>query len=166
MKNPGNTGARQLLTFYYLASPLFLLGHGLFGWSIRVQFLEGGGWLWMYYGFCFAIGLAVRKWPRAGGLLGMLESSVNLLMLLLAVMVPVFRMGDAIENPDYTPPFSDPGAIPGFLVAGTALLVASGSTSARCVREWRGTDPAQQAALTIPGPWGMVCPEFLDGNRV
>lgn len=85
------TGLRVLVG-YYLLTPLFALVD-LAGWApIRVAGLERPEARLGYYAGIFTLGLVARRWPRVAPALGITESTVNLFLLILAVLGPLWGL--------------------------------------------------------------------------
>ena len=82
----------RLIQGYYLGTPLFFLADVFWGWRVRLA--DGvGDWTFrcIYYGFCFLCAFLCMKWPRLAPLVGVGESSVNVLLLVLGVLLPVIQ---------------------------------------------------------------------------
>ena len=88
------------LRLYYAATALFLLLDFVFNINVRVAFLEQWpGWRLFYYGLCFAIFAAIAWRPALAGLLGVAESLVTLVALILTMAVRVMVVPvDALET--------------------------------------------------------------------
>ncbi len=83
------------LRLYYAATALFLLLDFVFNINVRVAFLEQWpGWRLFYYGLCFAIFAAIAWRPALAGLLGVAESLVTLVALILTMAVRVMVVTD------------------------------------------------------------------------
>ncbi len=83
------------LRLYYAATALFLLLDFVFSINVRVAFLEQWpGWRLFYYGLCFAIFAAIAWRPALAGLLGVAESMVTLIALILTMAVRVMVVTD------------------------------------------------------------------------
>lgn len=80
------------LTLYYLATPLFAAVDVFLGEPVRVAALGAQGWRYAYYGVAFGLGLLCWARPRVAPLVGITESSVNLLLLLLSVLLPIWNL--------------------------------------------------------------------------
>jgi len=103
---PGGSGTRRLagsgdsglalLRLYYWATPLFFLADHVWGVSVRASFLPGSGSRLIYYGFCIACAVAIHRWPGSAPWVGMGESAVNLLLLVLGIMLPIYGLQDAV----------------------------------------------------------------------
>ena len=88
MKNPpGGTWIRR----YYLLTALFIGLDALFGLNVRVSGLAAPQLRYLYYGFCLLCALACYCQTRLSALIAIAENSVNLLILLPAVMLPPVR---------------------------------------------------------------------------
>ncbi|MBI4521476.1 MAG: hypothetical protein HY701_11610 [Gemmatimonadetes bacterium] len=80
---------------YYLATPLFALVDWL-GANVRAVGLAGHPeWRAGYYAVCTIAGLLVHFRPRSAAYVGLVESSTNVLLLVLAVFLPYF---DAVAS--------------------------------------------------------------------
>jgi hypothetical protein len=77
--------APRVLRAWYLATPLFAVLDLILGLNVRVTFLDSTVARLAYYAFAFGCGLAVLRWPRRAGLVGLLESSGNIVWLILGV---------------------------------------------------------------------------------
>jgi hypothetical protein len=76
----------RLVVWYYLATPLFLLGDALWGWSVRVAFLDQfRAGRYAYYALCWIVGFIAWRAPRYASRLALLECSANLGLLILSV---------------------------------------------------------------------------------
>lgn len=83
-------------SLYYLSTPLFAVLD--FAWDVPVR-VAGLGAPWQrgaYYLVLVLLGVLCRARPRAGPWVGMAESSVNLVLLLLAILLPIWSMPDAV----------------------------------------------------------------------
>ncbi len=83
------------LRLYYAATALFLLLDFVFNINVRVAFLEQWpGWRLLYYGLCFAIFAAIAWRPALAGLLGVAESLLTLVALIVTMAVRVMVVTD------------------------------------------------------------------------
>ncbi len=109
------------LRIYYLATPLFLILHYYFDLNLRVS-IPGmpGGWILGYYFVCFAGGFVAFKSNVTGALFSLVESSVNILLLMLSILLPIYTIG---SNPAEGIDFSFGTAeLFHFLIVGSILL--------------------------------------------
>jgi hypothetical protein len=99
-------GASAVLRGYYLATPLFIAADAIWGANLRIAGLQGHPELKAaYYALC--LGCGAIAWLRAPWTVwvGLLESSTNLLVLILSVFLPYYALatavldGTAAENP-------------------------------------------------------------------
>jgi hypothetical protein len=82
------------LLLYYLATPLFAaLDFGV-GLSLRAGAIESPALRISYYAAVFALGFAMRARPVFAPLIGMLESAANLTLLMAAVLIPIWSLGE------------------------------------------------------------------------
>lgn len=82
----------RLVWFYYLATPLFWGADLLWRVDFRVAWLVEPGYRSIYYLFCITVAVMGYLRCRWLALLGVLESSVNLLLLLASVMLPIYHL--------------------------------------------------------------------------
>lgn len=83
-----------MIGLYYLLTPVFVL-LDLAGVVVRVP-LERPVARAVYYLALIGLGLLCRAKPRAAPWVGMGESAVNLALLMAAVLLPVWGMGEAL----------------------------------------------------------------------
>lgn len=84
---------------YYLATPLFAALELYSGNSLRVRIpWEGEQYVYIYLAACFAIGGFFLRKPPHLNLFAIFESSINLMLLVLSVYVPIVMAGSDIEN--------------------------------------------------------------------
>jgi hypothetical protein len=111
----------RLVAVYYWLTPAFWALDALFGANLRAAAFEGHpGWKAVYYLFCVACGVAIWLRPAWTGLVGMTESAVNILALLLGFLVPYFRLVEQLAAGESA---VDAGA---FTVEGALSLLLSG----------------------------------------
>jgi hypothetical protein len=66
------------------------------GAPLRVSALQSPAHRFAYYGVVFLLGLLCRARPRLAPWVGMLESSSNLFLLLLGILLPIWSLPDAV----------------------------------------------------------------------
>ncbi len=90
----GGPRANRPLAFYYLATPLFLVGDFLLGCNVRVTFLAAAPALRIfYYAVCFGCGLlSISRYRRFLPLAGLVECTLNIVLLVLSIMIPVINL--------------------------------------------------------------------------
>ncbi len=88
-------GALRLIQAYYLSSPLFFLFGIWWGVELRASFIPGSGLRFLYYVGISGLGLLTYLRPRAAPWVAMGESSVNLFLILLWILLPVFELSEA-----------------------------------------------------------------------
>ncbi|HYT31421.1 MAG TPA: hypothetical protein VEO37_02405 [Thermoanaerobaculia bacterium] len=78
---------------YYLATPLFALLDWIFGWNVRAAGLSGQpGLRSAYYAVCTGAGVITALRPSLSRFVGLVESSVNILLLILGVLLPYWAI--------------------------------------------------------------------------
>ncbi len=114
----------RLISLYYLATPAFAVLDLFVGVSIRAAGLESAGWRLAYYGFAFACWIAIRYRPGWTPVVGVGESSVNLFLLILSVLGPIFAAPIIVaEGGDPAITFGV-GRMFNILLAGTVLIAS------------------------------------------
>ncbi len=91
----------RLIEAYYLATPLFFLVDIFLSFPIRVSALADPGLRYLYYAFALGCGVASRVRPKVGPYVGLAESSLNILLLVLSVMLPIAQLPDLVFAGEY-----------------------------------------------------------------
>lgn len=111
-------GRIDLTSAYYLATPLFALADWIFRWNVRVAALDGQpGLKNAYYAVCTAAGIAIYLKPSLSRMVGLAESSVNILLLILGLMLPYWSLVGNFTGEERFVPFSV-SRIVNFLISG------------------------------------------------
>jgi hypothetical protein len=85
------------IAWYYLATPVFVLMDFVWGVNIRVSALDDTPALkYAYYALCLAFGGVTSMRPGLSSVVGVVESSLNVLLLVLGMMLPYYRMLETI----------------------------------------------------------------------
>jgi len=120
----GGEADRPFLAAYYLATPLFVLLDVVLGAPIRVAGLDDPIHRGLYYGGLVLLGLLARARPATAPWVGMAESSVNIFLLILSVMLPIWGMSEVLLEGGTPPGPFDRVSVVNFLLSGTALVVS------------------------------------------
>ncbi|MGH7353654.1 MAG: hypothetical protein ACRELS_03640 [Candidatus Rokuibacteriota bacterium] len=126
MERPANVRAYGPIACYYLATPIFFLLDALWGVNIRATALDDTPMLkYLYYALCLACGATATVRPSLSAVVGMAESSVNIVLIVLSVMLPYFRVLRSVaEGTDVlTNPFT-PFLFVNFALSGVVGLMA------------------------------------------
>ncbi len=116
-------GAR-LLEAFYLATPAFVAVDLVLGVPIRVAALASPGLRYAYYAFTMGCGVATHARPRIAPFVGLFESSINLLMLVLSIMLPIFALTDQVfADEALSLPFT-PAMLGNVVISGTVLVAS------------------------------------------
>ena len=87
----------NLVAIYYWLTPAFWALDVFFGANLRTAAFEGSPvWKAIYYLFCLGCGAAMWLKPSWTRIVGLAESSVNILALILGFFVPYFRLIDQL----------------------------------------------------------------------
>jgi len=114
----------RILEGYYLATPLFLLADLYLSTPIRVAALGDSPWRWPYYAFAFGCGFVCHFRPSLAPVVGMTESSLNLFLLLLGILLPVWGLPDAfLAGEPLRGPF-DQVSVVNFILSGAVFITA------------------------------------------
>jgi hypothetical protein len=112
------SGRVSLTAAYYLATPLFAICDWLFHWNVRVAALEGQPALKnAYYAVCTTAGVATYLKPSLSRIVGLTESSVNIFLLVLGVMLPYWAGIGSFTGEEAFVPFTT-AKILNFLISG------------------------------------------------
>ncbi len=112
----------SLVTLYYGITPAFMLAEVMWGWDLRIPLLDSPVWRGLYYLLCILLTPLAWRWPHWLPLAGMIESSINLLLLILSVMLPIFYLPAMYEDTLTQLPFQSPGDILRFLLPASVGL--------------------------------------------
>ncbi len=118
--------AARALTWYYLVgTPLFALADLALGISVRAAFFDGQPVLrLLYYAVAFGCGVAAVKLPAWSGLVGLVESGANIVLLVFGVMLGYFQALDAaIADRPLLSPFAGTSVV-NLVLSGAMLSVA------------------------------------------
>lgn len=114
----------RLFAVYYLATPLFFVADALLGVNIRIAALPDSGSRSAYYLFAFACGVVCHWRPRIAPVIGVFESSLNVLLLVLSVMLPLLELQEAVFTDEpWVAPFSAM-SLGNFILSGTVLVAS------------------------------------------
>ena len=116
---------------YLLGTPLFLIVDLLFDAPFRVAALQDSNTRFLYYGVAFGCGMLSRARPRLEPWIGMGESAFNILLLILAIIMPIWDVADAaLADQPLVSPF-DGISIVNFVLSGSMLCVGFYTSQAR-----------------------------------
>ena len=107
---------------YYLLTPVFAVLDGVFGFSFRISGITDPGYRLAWYGLCLLCALGCYLRPRQAALIAVAESSGNLLILFLGILLPIFRLGD-LEPATLASVSANAGHMLNFLLSGAILIL-------------------------------------------
>ena len=113
----------RLLRLYYLATPVFFLLDVVLHAPVRAAFLPDPAQRWAYYGFCLGCGLLTWARPHWTRPVVFFESCVNLLLLCLSVLLPIWLLVDTLDTTAELPAFG-PIRLVNLVLSATVLLLA------------------------------------------
>lgn len=80
------------IVWFYLATPVFFLADWLWGINIRIVALDDMPWLkYLYYALCLGCGVLTAARPRLTHVVGLTESAVNVVLVVLTIPLAVAR---------------------------------------------------------------------------
>jgi len=111
IRAPGREGDEPLrglriIQGYYLASPLFFLLGLWWGWEIRVTFLPDLQQRFGYYVLLSTLGLLAHFRPSSAPWVALGESALNLLLIMLWILLPLYALPGAAESGPVEVPYS------------------------------------------------------------
>ncbi len=114
--------SRRMGAYYLGATPLFALVDGVLGAPIRVAGLASPGLRAGYYLILVLVGVFLLLRPSMARWIVMGESVVNLFLLLLSVLLPIWSLPEVVlAGGDPEPPFSAVGLLNVLLVGGVLI---------------------------------------------
>ena len=126
----------RLIEAYYLATPLFFLVDIFLSFPIRVSALADPGLRYLYYAFALGCGVASRVRPKMGPYVGLAESSLNILLLVLSVMLPIAQLPDLVFAGESLPAPLSGLTLANFVLSGGILVVSFHVHQARLIQGW------------------------------
>ena len=127
----------RLIEAYYLATPLFFLVDVFLSFPIRVSALADPGLRYLYYAFALGCGVASRVRPKVGPYVGLAESSLNILLLVLSVMLPIVQLPDRVFAGEISLPAPISGlTLANFVLSGGILVASFHVHQARILQGW------------------------------
>lgn len=130
---------RRLFEVFYLATPLFAAVDLMFGVPARAAGIPDQGWRIAYYGMLGGCWLACRYKPASAPMVGLGESSVNLLLLLMSVLLPIWNAGDQMLAGGGDITLVAPGTWWNFAISGPMLILSIKSNEKTIIDRWLPT---------------------------
>lgn len=127
----------RLVLGWYLATPVFAVLDLALGINLRASFLDGQPALRLaWYALALGCAAAVARWPERAGVIGLLESSASIALLVLGTGNAYLRSLDAAlgETVVVAPPFS-PADVANLVLSAGALIVSYIAAQARVSRD-------------------------------
>lgn len=116
--------------FYYAATVLFALADWLLGANVRaVGFATSPRLRIVYYAACLGCGVLIHLRPKWSALITLAESSINLAVLVLSVLLPYYAAIDALSDGNLPPttPITTAFVLNFLIVGGVSAAVFYGS---------------------------------------
>lgn len=83
---------------YYLASPLFLALGWWWGMEVRVTFIPDLRLRFLYYLALSGLGLLTHFRPSSAPWVALCESTLNLFLIMLWILLPIYTMMDGLDS--------------------------------------------------------------------
>lgn len=118
---PRSLSIRPLLAYYLGGTPLFFVLDAAWDLSVRASFLDGFSARIAYYAFCLVCGGLAWRFPRREAWISLGESAVNLVLLVVGFMAPIFTVAGDLAGDPFAPleaPVTTEGIL-NFAIAGT-----------------------------------------------
>jgi hypothetical protein len=131
-------GEARWAWIYYAATPLFYIADTFFGFNVRVAAFDAQPGLKLaYYVACLGCG-AISYWrPAWSAAVTLVESSVNILTLILGIMLPIYALPDAVLSGAAATHPVTLERVSNFIIASTVWSVLFYRTLWRAPRAWR-----------------------------
>lgn len=120
--DPRRVSIRPLLAYYLGGTPLFFILDAAWALSVRASFFDSLSARLAYYGFCLVCGGLVWWFPARARWVGLGESAVSIVLLVVGFMAPILTVTGALTADPFAtiePPVTLEGII-NFMIAGTA----------------------------------------------
>ena len=134
---------RRFFEFFYVATPVFVAMDVLWGIPARAAGIPDVTWRWAYYGLLGVCWIVCRVWPGAGPLVGMAESTTNLLLLLLAVLLPIWNMDALGIGAGHVAPTGG-RALLNLAISGPLLIISIKANERVLAKRWGLPDPRRR----------------------
>jgi hypothetical protein len=120
--DPRQLSIRPLLAYYVGGTPLFFLLDAAWDLSVRASFFDTLSARLAYYGFCLLCGGLAWKFPRRATWIGLGESALTIVLLVVSFMTPILTLGAEVAADPFAPiepPVTAEGIV-NFAIAGGA----------------------------------------------
>lgn len=124
------------LRIYYWVTPLFFVADAVWGMSVRASFLPRLDQRVAYYLFCLACAAVCQWQPTAAPVVGMAESAVNLFLLLLSVLLPIWQLDPSLLGGESTLSLASPARLINVMLSGGMLIVSFQRNQAALAKRW------------------------------
>ena len=112
------------MAIYYLATPLFLVLDLAYDAPLRAAAIPEGALRNAYYAATLACGVLCYLKPAIAPLIGIVESALNLLLLLSSVVLPIVQAPGLILRGEDIEVGLGAADLANFLISGTVLIAS------------------------------------------
>jgi hypothetical protein len=114
----------RLIQGYYLGSPIFFLVSLFWSFELRTTFLTDPLHRLAYYALISGLGILTYFRPGAGPWVALGESSLNLVLLIVGILLPIYRLADqATSGQAFMLPYSAGEVLLNGVFAGSFFLM-------------------------------------------
>ena len=128
--------ARRLFEWFYLFTPAFAILDWVWGVPARAAGIPSPTWRAAYYVLLMGCWALCRRVPSSGPFVGIVESSVNLFLLFLAVLLPIWNAAEGTIPVESGSTLLGPGVWLNLLISGPLLILAIKSNERAILRRW------------------------------
>jgi hypothetical protein len=114
----------QLVLVYMLATPLFWLADVLFGFEIRIAFLEDTAWKSVYYAVLTGSAITCYLRPAWIAIVAFVESTANIFIHILSFIVPIFYLPGQVLHGEAGNAHIETGNVLGFAMVGIIMVLS------------------------------------------
>ncbi len=114
----------QLVLVYMLATPLFWLADILFGFEIRIAFLQDPAWKSVYYAILMGSAITCYFRPAWTAIVAFAESTANIFIHILSFIVPIFYLPAQVLRGEAGNAHIETGNILGFAMVGIIMVLS------------------------------------------
>lgn len=134
---------KRLFEWFYLATPVFAAADIFWGIPARAAGIPEPRWRMAYYVLLMGCWLLCRRVPASGPFVGLVESSVNLLLLFLAVLLPIWSAAEHTPRGGGPGPLGGPGVWFNLVISGP-LLILGIKANERLILQRYGPEPPRR----------------------
>lgn len=113
-----------MIEFYYLVTPVFFALDYFWGANVRASAFTDPNTRYAYYAVLFGLGGLVHWKPKLAPIVGIAESSANVFLLVLAIMLPIWNATDAFIAGDPVGPVLSTNQLINVAIIGPMFIIS------------------------------------------